>query len=235
MNCPQQELIENYIQGKLTLQELAEFEAHLQNCKKCQSIVAEARENEKLLIEIRTFERTSSEPRESTNKEIYTVEQAQTLLGERYRVIRKIGEGAAGHVFQVADTVLDRLVAVKFLRNKTLTDDTDSKRWQEARLMSQLNHPSVAQVYEIGQIEEQRFIVMEWVDGLPLTDAWNELPLQQNYVSSSRNCPATSGFDSLTDTSAGKKALPTCRIWAIISSDLEAGGYGETFDREEVP
>jgi len=179
MNCPQQELIENYIQGKLTLQELAEFEAHLQDCKKCQSIVAEARENEKLLAEIRTFERTSSEPRETDNKEIYTVERAQTLLGERYRVIRKVGEGAAGHVFQVADTVLDRLVAVKFLRNKTFTDDTDSKRWQEARLMSQLNHPGVAQVYEIGQIEEQRFIVMEWVDGLPLTDAWNELPLQQ--------------------------------------------------------
>lgn len=179
MKCPEQELIEQYIQDQLEPHDLTEFEAHLHVCKKCQSIVAEARENEKLLIEIRTFERTSSGPRETDNKEIYTVEQAQSLLGERYRVIRKIGEGAAGHVFQVADTVLDRLVAVKFLRNKTSTDGTDSKRWQEARLMSRLNHPGVAQVYEIGQIEEQRFIVMEWVDGLPLTDAWNELPLQQ--------------------------------------------------------
>ncbi len=179
MKCPRQEVIEHYIQGQLAPQILAEFEAHLQACQACQTIVAEARENEKLLVELRTFESTSSEPFEFSKKEISTVDQAQTLLGQRYRVIRKIGEGAAGHVFQVADTVLDRLVAVKFLRKKISTDDTISKRWHEARLMSQLNHPSVAQVYEIGEIEEQRFIVMEWVDGLPLTDAWKDLPLEQ--------------------------------------------------------
>jgi len=179
MKCPEQEFIEYYIQRQLATHELTEFEGHLQSCRACQTIVAEARENEKLLIEIRTFERTSSEPREPGNKEISTIDQAQNLLGQRYRVIRKIGEGAAGHVFQVADTILDRLVAVKFLRKKPSTKNTNSKRWQEARLMSQLNHPNVAQVYEIGQIEEQRFIIMEWVDGLPLTDAWKELSLRQ--------------------------------------------------------
>ena len=186
MKCPQQEFIEHYTQGQLEPETLREFEIHLQDCKDCQIIVADARENEKILVELRTYEsqrdslrRTSSEPPEPGKKEISTVDQAQILLGQRYRVIRKIGEGAAGHVFQVADTVLDRLVAVKFLRKIISTDDTNSKRWHEARLMSQLNHPGVAQVYEIGEIEEQRFIVMEWVDGLPLTDAWKDLPLQQ--------------------------------------------------------
>lgn len=118
MKCPEQEFVEHYIQGQLTRESLSDFEAHLQTCKNCQTIVAEARENEKLLAEIRTFERTSSEPREPGNREISTVDQAQALLGERYRVIRKIGEGAAALVFQVADTVLDRLVAVKFLRKR---------------------------------------------------------------------------------------------------------------------
>ena len=179
IKCPEQEVIEHYIQSQLASQALSEFEIHLQTCKDCRTIVAEAQENEKLLVELRTFEKTSSEPLELSNKEISTVDQAQMLLGQRYRVIRKIGEGAAGHVFQVADTVLDRLVAVKFLRKKISKDDTNSKRWHEARLMSQLNHPGVAQVYEIGEIEEQRFIVMEWVDGLPLTDAWKDLSLQQ--------------------------------------------------------
>jgi len=193
MKCPEQEFIEHYIQGRLAIPDLAEFEAHLQNCEDCRTAIAEARKNEKLLGEIRTFEKTSSEPREPDGKEIYTVDQAQKLLGERYRVIRKIGEGAAGHVFQVADTALDRLVAVKFLRKKVSAKDAGSKRWQEARLLGRLNHPGVAQIYEIGerdpisrkdcemgtQIEQQRFIVMEWVDGLPLTDAWKDLPLQQ--------------------------------------------------------
>ncbi len=118
INCPQQEVIEDYIQGQLAPEALSEFEVHLQACKDCQAIVTEAQENEKLLVELRTFERTNSEPLEFSNKEISTVDQAQTLLGQRYRVIRKIGEGAAGEVFQVADTVLDRLVAVKFLRKK---------------------------------------------------------------------------------------------------------------------
>ena len=51
MKCPQQEFIENYIHGQLEPQTLSEFEVHLQVCKDCQSIVAEARENEKLLVE----------------------------------------------------------------------------------------------------------------------------------------------------------------------------------------
>ena len=140
MNCPQQEFIEHYMHDQLEPHDLTEFEAHLKVCKKCRTIVAEARENEKLLAEIRTFERTNSEPREPGNKEISIVDQAQSLLGQRYRVIRKVGEGAAGHVFQVADTVLDRLVAVKFLRKKVSMDEENSKRWQEARLMSRLNH-----------------------------------------------------------------------------------------------
>ena len=123
MKCPQQEVIEHYIQGQLAPQVLTEFEAHLGACQACQTSITEALENEKLLVELRTFERTCSEPIELSKKEISTVDQAQILLGQRYRVIRKIGEGAAGHVFQIADTVLDRLVAVKFLRKKISTDD----------------------------------------------------------------------------------------------------------------
>ncbi len=179
MKCPGQEFIEHYIQGQLGPETLGEFTDHLQACTRCQTVVAEAQENENLLVELRRIDRTKSQPLDLAENEISTIDQAQRLLGERYRVIRKIGEGAAGHVFQVADTVLDRLVAVKFLRKRLSTHDTDSKRWHEPRLMSQLNHPSVAQVFEIGEIERHRFIVMEWVDGLPLTDAWKDLPLEQ--------------------------------------------------------
>lgn len=179
MNCPAQEIIEYYIVGQLKANEVTEFEKHLQVCPVCTAKLAEARENEKLLVEMRTFEKVRLKTREHSTREVVTIDRAQTLLGERYRVIRKIGEGSAGEVFQVADTLLERLVAIKFLQAKTPRDETNSKRWHEARLMSQLNHPNVAQVYEIGEAEGQRFIVMEWVDGLPLNEAWKELPLQQ--------------------------------------------------------
>jgi serine/threonine-protein kinase len=103
----------------------------------------------------------------------------QALLGERYRLIRKVGHGSAGQVFQAVDTVLERLVAVKFLLQKTPSAKSSAENWREARLMSQLNHPNIAQIYEVGELDSQRFIVMEWVDGLPISDAWKGLQLEQ--------------------------------------------------------
>jgi serine/threonine protein kinase len=177
--CPQQSVIECYIQDSLKPDELSDFQRHLKNCKVCQARVNEAQENEKLLEELRTFDRKKTKIEKSPEKNATRIDDAQSLLGERYRVIRKIGEGSAGQVFQVADTVLDRIIAVKFLNQKQTATDEDSKRWQEARFMSRLNHPGIAQIYEIGELQEQRFIMMEWIDGLPLTEAWKNMPLQQ--------------------------------------------------------
>jgi serine/threonine protein kinase len=179
MNCPEQEVIDRYILDQLKAQELTEFETHLQACPACEAKVAEARENERLLTELRTFGKQITQTSTYSNTEVATIDRAQSLLGDRYRVIRKIGEGSAGQVFQVIDTVLERLVAIKFLRQKSPTKGADSEAWREARLMSQLNHPNIAQVYEIGELDGQRFIVMEWVDGLPLTEAWKGLKLQE--------------------------------------------------------
>ena len=199
MNCPEQEVIEHYMSGQLTDVELTEFKTHLQGCSACKAKVAEADTNERLLTELRTFGKQITQTSEYNNTEVATIDRAQSFLGDRYRVIRKIGEGAAGQVFQAIDTVLERLVAIKFLRQKpkhdakvpdvcknrevftrkSPVDGADSEVWREARLMSQLNHPNIAQVYEIGEPGAQRFIVMEWVDGLPLTEAWKGLQLQQ--------------------------------------------------------
>jgi len=179
MKCPEQEVIERYISGQLKAQELTEFEAHLQACYACEAKVAEARENERLLTELRTFEKEQLQASKYSNAEVTTIDRAQSFLGDRYRVIRKVGEGSAGHVFQAIDTVLERLVAIKFLRQKHPTEEAGRKSWQEARLMSQLNHPNIAQIYEIGELDSQKFIVMEWVDGVPLTVVWKGLPLQQ--------------------------------------------------------
>ena len=84
MKCPQQEFIEHYIQGQLEPKTLSEFEVHLQACKDCHTLVAQARENEKLLIELRTFERTVSEPPEPGKKEISTRSQYSFNLTEKY-------------------------------------------------------------------------------------------------------------------------------------------------------
>ncbi|MHC4534105.1 MAG: DUF2157 domain-containing protein [Planctomycetota bacterium] len=182
MNCPDFEYIEHYVCGQLNESESAEFKTHLEDCSECSSRVAEAHENESLLSELREFNTKNSVV--SANKlrhvrEIGTIGRAQELLGSQYRVVKKLGQGAAGEVFQAIDTILDRSVAVKFLNKEYVTENTNEERWREARLIGQLNHPNIAQIYHIGEQDGLRFIVMEWVEGLPLTDAWREKTVQQ--------------------------------------------------------
>jgi len=182
MNCPDFEYIEHYVCGQLNESESAEFKTHLEDCSKCSSRVAEAHENESLLSELREFNTKNSVV--SANKlrrvrEIGTIGRAQELLGSQYRVVKKLGQGAAGEVFQAIDTILDRSIAVKFLNKEYVAENTNEERWREARLIGQLNHPNIAQIYHIGEQDGLRFIVMEWVEGLPLTEAWREKTVQQ--------------------------------------------------------
>ena len=181
MNCPDFEYIEHYMCGQLNESEAAEFRTHLEDCSKCSFRVAEAQENESLLSELREFKNKHSVV--SANKlrrlqEIGTIGRAQELLGSQYRVVKKVGQGSAGEVFQAIDTILDRPVAVKFLNKEYATESTNEEHWREARLIGQLNHPNIAQIYHIGEQEGLRFIVMEWVEGLPLTEAWREKTVQ---------------------------------------------------------
>jgi serine/threonine protein kinase len=179
MQCPDQETIEHYVLGRLEPDTRNGFEAHLKSCSSCAAKVAEARENESVLIELRTFDKRTRQSLRRSGSNIDTIDRAQSVLGDRYRVIRRVGEGSAGDVFQAVDTVLERVVAIKFLRQNSSTDSAENETWREARLMSQLNHPNIAQIYEIGEVDRQRFIVMEWVDGPALTEAWKALPLEQ--------------------------------------------------------
>ncbi len=178
MKCPEPELVEQYILATLEAEQLRRFEAHLKSCQACRVKVAEDRDNEKLLAELRALQIDRPVP-DGVRASVETTELAQSLLGDRYRVIRKVGEGSVGSVFQAVDTVLERLVAIKFLGRAGQAVTDGRQTWREARAMSRINHSSIAQIYEIGERDGQRFIVMEWVDGLPLTEAWKDLNLQQ--------------------------------------------------------
>jgi len=179
MECPDIEIIERYVLGQLERSQAAGFNSHLQQCPRCRTRVAEAQENENLLAELRRCTRDRAVATGDGGVDVLTVDDAQSCLGERYHVIQKVGEGASGQVFQALDTLLERLVAVKFLRPQYLSGDSFSEAWHEARLMSKLNHPNVAQIYEVQETGERRFLLMEWVDGLSITEAWKNLPLQQ--------------------------------------------------------
>jgi serine/threonine-protein kinase len=180
MNCPDAESIELYACKKLDEAQAAELEAHLKICPECNDKAIKAAENETLASELRALTDNSSlktQGRATEADDVSTPDRAQQLLGDRYKVIRTVGEGAAGVVFQAFDSILNRHVAIKFLRRRK--SEQGFGRWDEARMMGQLNHANIAQVYEIGEIDSQRFLVMEWVDGLPLTEVWADMPTPQ--------------------------------------------------------
>jgi tetratricopeptide (TPR) repeat protein len=83
-----------------------------------------------------------------------------------YEVLGSLGQGGMGEVFRARDSRLGREVALKFL------DDTDAEGFervvQEARAASALNHPNIVTVYDIGEADGRRFIVMEFVKGRTL-------------------------------------------------------------------
>ena len=98
-----------------------------------------------------------------------------------YRIIKKLGQGGMGIVYQAQDTKLDRLVALKFLPHHLTDSPVEQARFmQEAKAASALNHPNVCIIHYIEEVENQQFIVMEYVDGVTLRDKFHENPLKLN-------------------------------------------------------
>jgi hypothetical protein len=91
---------------------------------------------------------------------------AGTVLIERYRIIGLLGRGGMGEVYRADDLTLGQPVALKFLPRAFGEDGGRRERFfAEVRLSRQVSHPNVCRVYDVGQIDGQHYLSMEYVDG----------------------------------------------------------------------
>jgi serine/threonine protein kinase len=109
---------------------------------------------------------------------LFRQEKGEAFLGEkigRYKIVKLLGQGGMGKVYLAKDLTLNRLAALKLLPAYLVEDDGSIVRFQkEALTASAVSHPSIAHIYEAGIEENQRFIAMEYVEGITLRDLLNK-------------------------------------------------------------
>ncbi len=97
------------------------------------------------------------------------------IIGNRYEVISKIGNGGMATVYKAKDMVLKRFVAIKILRDEFTTDEEFIKRFNiEAQSAASLTHPNIVSIFDVGNEDNIYYIVMELIQGKTLKQIIDE-------------------------------------------------------------
>lgn len=111
-----------------------------------------------------------------------------------YRIVRRLGRGGMGLVYEAEQEGLRRRVALKVIEADAATPDSLRRFQHEAELLARLQHPGIAQIYESGQFDDcgqmRPFLVMELVDGVPVTTYARALDLRSRIDLLARICDA---------------------------------------------
>ncbi|MBI5537019.1 MAG: tetratricopeptide repeat protein [Deltaproteobacteria bacterium] len=181
MGCLNEETVVAFVSGRLSEDDVSKVEDHIDRCPDCRKVVANlidsslVRPVEPSATDVdRSIatrvdgsgqrRRDASEPPPSRSAESL----AQGATAGRYLVLRAIGAGGMGVVYAAWDPELDRKVAIKVLRTEMLAGDLDDARRRmvrEAQAMAKLRHPNVVTVHDVGDVDGQVFVAMEFVHG----------------------------------------------------------------------
>src|SRR4029077_16101425 len=91
-----------------------------------------------------------------------------TVVG-RFAIVKMLGAGGMGQVYQAQDTKQKRVVAIKRMAPRLQQNEDDRRRFlREAQQASALNHPNIASIYDVIEEKGEIFLIMEYVEGTPL-------------------------------------------------------------------
>lgn len=104
--------------------------------------------------------------------------EPDTILADRYRLIREIGRGGYGSVWLVEDTIIQEELVMKFLHEALVSDGIAVERFiRELRFARKVTHPNIIRLYDYMNFENVSAISMEYFDGLPLSSEIEKGPM----------------------------------------------------------
>ena len=92
-----------------------------------------------------------------------------TTFDDRFKIIKRIGEGGMAVVFEAFDNVENKIVAVKVLKEEIANDSQSVKRFiNESKAVSMMSHPNIVKIYNVSVKDDLKYIAMEYIDGVTL-------------------------------------------------------------------
>ena len=162
MDCKSEEEIFEYINDNAEGETDEIFVGHLYKCNNCSKLYKELLAMNDMMEGI------------GDTTKLHFDEEPEILsnglkLGN-YKLIAPISSGGMGRVWKANDTVLDRSVAIKVLRGDVSSEEFSKRFLIEAKIIAQLNHPNIIQIYGAEHWKESLCIVMEHIDGITLKE-----------------------------------------------------------------
>jgi eukaryotic-like serine/threonine-protein kinase len=144
--------------------------------------------------------------------------ESPRVLGDRYRLDRRLATGGMGEVWKATDELLGRPVAVKLLRQEYVSDDSFRDRFRaEARFAASLQHSGIAQVYDYGEQDDLAYLVMELVPGQTLS----------RILALKHRLPADTTLDIVEQAA---RALHVAHVAGIVHRDIKPANLMVTSD-----
>ncbi len=155
-----------------------------------------------------------------------------TVVGERYRVLGRIGEGGMGAVFRAEHILMKKVVALKLLHAEMGQVEEAARRFErEAQSASRLNHPNIISVTDFGRnYTGELFLVMEFVAGESLADVL----AREGRLAMARACRLAGQILSALEHAHGQKVihrdLKPANVMLVQSPDLRSGEMAKILD-----
>jgi len=170
---PDDNALTAFLSGELRGDEAGAIELHMDRCDECRTVLAELAR-----ITPASDGRTRTDTRAGTDSTLPSGDQEDYSLGElladRFCLVRPLGRGGMGQVFEADDLTLGIRVALKLLPRGLASNGTYLQHLhQEIRLGRRVSHPNVCRIYDLGTWRGHHFLTMELVDGETLADRLN--------------------------------------------------------------